>query len=183
MHEITEDGAQAHGSKVKQVTLLADKDRTMVDRVVLGETPTHLISEDPFGAMLGRRIAEDVVVRDYLATFSHTVEGARRVLGLALALARTSDSEGHAVSAAPLEVAGWCALSLGRWELADALALRAQATGSASGLAELIRKVVAERWMAEVMGAEAEISVEDVRRCAAVTLRRLTTPQTFVILD
>lgn len=183
MYEMAADGAEVRGPKVRRVTMLADSDRTMVDRVVLGETPSHLIAEDPFGASLGRRIGEDVVVRDYLATFAHTVEGARRVLGLALALARTVVSGRDPGRAASLEVAGWCALSLGRWELADALALRAQATGSASGLAELIRKVVAEQWMAQVMGTEAEISAEDVRRCAAVTLRRLTTPQTFVILD
>lgn len=185
MYEMTAHGAQAGEPKVMRATMLDDADRTMVDRVVFGETPAHLITEDPFGATLGRRIAENVFVRDYLATFAHTIAGARRVLGVALALARAAEaSRSEKTSAAgSIEVAAWCALSLGRWELADALALRAQGTGSASGLSELIRRAVAERWMAEVIGEEPDISVEDVRACSAVTLRRLTCPRTFVELD
>jgi hypothetical protein len=184
MYEMTAHSAQAGEPKVTTVRMLADADRTMVDRVMFGETPAHLIVEDPFGATLGRRIAQDVFVRDYLATFARTTEGARRVLGLALALARAADAaQDRRASVSGVEVAGWCALSLGRWELADALALRAQGTSSASGLSELIRRIVAARWMAEVIGIEPEVCVEDVRACASVTLRRLTSPHTFVSLD
>lgn len=178
MHEIITDGAEIRHPKVAYVPVLADADRTLVDRIVFSDTPAHLIADDPFGSVVARRIGEDIVVRDYFATFAYTSEGARRVLGLALALARSSDTA-RSGKAAGWEVAGWCALSLGRWELADALALRAQGTGSASGLSELIRRAVAERWMAEVMGIEAEISVEDIRQCAATTLRRLVIPHTF----
>lgn len=189
MSETVTEGAQVRKHRVVQATLLSDRDRTIVDRVVFGETPAHLIAEDPFGATLARRMGEDVVVRDYLATFAHTVEGARRVLGIALALARmtveadaTEDGR-NPRSAAGLEVASWCALSLGRWELADALALRAQGAGAANPLSALIRETIAGQWMAELIGMQPEISVELIRRCAAKTLQELTAPQTLVITD
>jgi hypothetical protein len=74
--------------KVVLMTLLSMEDRAATDRVVFSETPGHLIDGHPWAATLLRRIGEDAVVRDYLATFAHTEEGARRVLLLALGLAK-----------------------------------------------------------------------------------------------
>ena len=109
--------------KVVLMTLLSTEDRATTDRVVFSETPGHLVDGHPWSATLLRRIGEDAVVRDYLATFACTEEGARRVLMLTLGLAKMAYYEGPA-SAAALSVEGWCALSLGRCGLAEGLALR-----------------------------------------------------------
>ena len=74
--------------KVVLMTLLSTEDRATTDRVVFSETPGHLVDGHPWSATLLRRIGEDAVVRDYLATFACTEEGARRVLMLTLGLAK-----------------------------------------------------------------------------------------------
>ena len=161
--------------QVTLVTMLTDEDRTLADRVVLCDTPARLIDGHPWATMLLRRIGESVVVRDYVATFAHSEEGARRVLMLTLRLARMAGYEGVA-AASTLGVAAWCALSLGRWEMADHLAVQSD-LAKANGLAEIIRKRVATQWFAELLGDEAEFCVEDVRHCCVKTLRQLTEPR------
>ena len=123
---MNKDTAQPRRLKDREValaTLLSAEDRAMVDRVVFSEASAHLVDGDLWATTLLHRIDEDVTVRDYLATFAHTEEGARRVLMLSLSLAKLARCEGM-TGAAVLGVAGWCALSLGRWELADGLAGR-----------------------------------------------------------
>ena len=164
--------------EVELVTLLDEKDRTITDRVVLGETPGHLVEGDPWGSTLLRRIGESAVVRDYLATFAHTEEGARRVLMVALGLASMTKDKGTA-GAAALSVAGWCALSLGRWELADALALRALEAAD-NELAARVRTQVAGMWFALLLEVEADFDAQDVRRCSARVLREITTPRAYL---
>ena len=161
--------------EVVLVTMLSDEDRTLADRVVLCDTPARLIDGHPWSTVLLRRIGESVVVRDYLATFAHTEEGARRVLALTLRLARMAGYKGVA-AASTLGVAAWCALSLGRWEMADNLAVHSD-LAKANGLAEIIRKRVATQWFAELLEDDAEFCVEDVRECSAKTLRRLIEPR------
>jgi hypothetical protein len=158
--------------EVALVTLIAAEDRTVADRVVLCDTPAALIDGHPWSSTLLRRMGESVVVRDYVASFAHSEHGARRVLMLSLRLARMADYEGSSAAAA-LGTAGWCALSLGRWELADSLALRSE-KAKANGLAALIRMKVATQWFAEILGDEAEFGTESVRSCSAEVLRKLT---------
>lgn len=157
------------------VRLLSDEDRTLADRIVLCDTPARLIDGHPWSTTLLRRTGESVVVRDYLASFAHTEEGARRVLMLTLRLARMARYEG-AAGAATLGAAAWCALALGRWASADTLALRSE-QAMANSLAEIIRKRVATQWFAELLGDDPEFCVEDVRRCSAKTLQQLTEPR------
>lgn len=161
--------------QVALVTLLSDSDRTLADRVVLSDTPAHLIDGHPWSTTLLRRVGESVVVRDYMATFAHTEEGARRVLMVTLCLARMAKHEDEA-GASALGVAAWCALSLGRWELADGLALRSH-QAKPNVLSEMIRKQVAGQWFAQLLGEDATFCTEDVRQCSAKTLRRLTEPR------
>lgn len=168
--------------KVALVTQLSQEDRTLVDRVVLGETPAHQIDGDPWSTTLLRRIAEDAIVRDYLCTFAHTTDGARRVLSIALALSRMAAREG-APGAAAFGVAGWCALSLGRWELADALALQAFKAVENYSLALLVREAVAGRWFAELLRVDPDVTEGLVRACSAHVLRKLTEPRAYVRLD
>ena len=175
MDKITQQ-AEFRGASVALVTMIEEQDRVIVDRVVLGDVPGHLIEGDPWSATLVRRLAENIVVRDYLATFAATEDGARRVLRVALALARMVERQG-AAGASALGVAAWCAMALGRWELADTLAIESQ-RAAPNGLAELIREGIAGRWICEVLGVEKDYGAEDVRRCSARTLRLLTEPRT-----
>lgn len=171
----TTDTVDLRACEVKLVTLLDERDRTIADRVVFSETPGHLISDHSWGATLSRRIGECAIVRDYLATFAHTEDGARRVLQVALGLGRAANHEG-ASGAAANAVAGWCALSLGRWELADALAIRSE-SAEPNKLAEQIRKAVAGKWFSVVLGIENEVAVADIRERSALVLGELTEPR------
>ena len=162
------------------MTLLSPEDRAAIDRIVFSETPGHLVEGHPWSATLLRRIGEDAVVRDYLATFAKTEEGARRVLMVTLGLARMARQEGPA-GAAALSVAGWCALSLGRWELADCLALRSL-DAAPSTLAERVREMVAGQWFAEVLDIESDFDTEAVRRCSARVLHELTETRAYIRL-
>ncbi|MBR7827578.1 hypothetical protein KDK95_14765 [Actinospica sp. MGRD01-02] len=162
--------------KVELVSKLSQEDRTLVDRVVLGVTVAHKIAGDPWAATLLRRIAEDVVVRDYLCTFAHTGEGARRVLGVALGLSRMA-GKADLTGAAPLAVAGWCALSLGRWESADLLGIWSLKACDTYSLGHLIRQLIAERWSSDLLGIESNVTQAQVRWCSAKVLRRLTEPR------
>lgn len=168
--------------EVTLMTLLSQEDRAVVDRVVLGETPAYQIEGDPWATTVLRRIAEDIVVRDYLCSFAHTAEGARRVLGLGLSLSRMAERTGRA-GAASLSVAGWCALALGRWELADALAIYSLKAAEEYPLARVVRQVVAERWFAELLDIEPHATEYGVRRCSADVLHRLTEPRACVRLN
>ena len=171
--------AELHDCEVELVTLLDEKDRTIADRVVLGETPGHLVAGDPWGAMLLRRIGESIVVRDYVATFAQTQEGARRVLLVGLGLASMTKDKGTA-GAAALGIAAWSAMSLGRWELADALALRALKAVEDDKFASRIRKHVAGMWFALLLDVEAEFDAEAVRTCSARVLREITSPRAYL---
>jgi len=168
--------------EVTLVTLLSQEDRILIDRVVLGETPAHQVAGDPWATTMLRRIAEDVVVRDYLCSFAHTEAGARRALGLALGLSRMAERRG-AAGAASLGAAGWCALSLGRWELADTLGIQCLKAVENYSLAILLREAVAGRWSAELLDIEPDVTEGLVRRCSADVLRRVTQPRAFVRLD
>lgn len=168
--------------EVVLVALLSQEDRILIDHMVLGETPAHQIEGDPWAATMLRRIAEDIVVRDYLCSFAHTEEGARRVLRLALGLSRMAERTGVA-GAASLGAAGWCALSLGRWELADALGLSSLKAVENYPLAMLIREAVAERWFAELLDIEPDVTEDRIRRCSADVLRRVTEPRAYVRLN
>ena len=174
MDKITQQ-AGFHGAPAALVTMLEEQDRIIVDQVVLGDVPGHLIDGHPWSTTLVRRLEERIVVRDYLATFAATEDSARRVLRVSLALARMVERQG-AAGASALGVAAWCAMALGRWELADALAIESE-HAAPNGLAELIRKGIAGRWICEVLGVEKDYDVEDVRRCSARTLRLLTEPR------
>ena len=180
MNEITAEATELSDLKVELVTVLSAEDRTMVDQVVFSEAPGYLVDGDPWGATLLRRIGETNVVRDYLATFAHTQEGARQVMMLALGLAKMADHEGPSAAAA-LSVAGWCALSLGRWELADALALRSLNAGN-DALAARIREMVAGQWFALLLGIECDFNTNDVRRSTARVLHELTEPRACIKL-
>lgn len=181
MNENTAQATRPCDLEVVLMTLLSAEDRTMVDRVVFSETPGHLIDGHPWATTLARRIGEDVVVRDYLATFAQTEEGARRVLMLALCLAKIACRTGSAAAAA-LSVAGWCALSLGRWELADGLAVRSL-DADCNTLAERVREMVAGRWFADVLDIESDFETVDVRRCSALVLRELTESRAYIKLS
>lgn len=168
--------------EVVLVAPLCAGDRTLVDRVVFGATPAHQIEGDAWATTLLRRIAEDVMPRDYLCTFAHNEEGARRVLGIALGLARMANREG-AAGAAAFSVAGWCALALARWELADALALQALKADGSYSLAAQVRQAVAHRWFAELLQVEPDVDERLVRQCSADVLRRITEPRACIQLD
>lgn len=168
--------------EVVLVAPLCEGDRTLVDRVVFGVTPAHQIEGDAWATTLLRRIAEDVMPRDYLCTFAHNEDGARRVLGIALALSRMANREG-AAGAAALSVAGWCALSLARWELADALGIQALKAVADYALAAQVRQAVAHRWFAELLQVEPDVSEHLVRRCSADVLRQITEPRACVRLN
>jgi len=182
MNEENSGTTPVRDREVTLVTQLSQEDRTLVDRVVLGETAAHQIDGDPWATTLLRRISEDVIVRDYLCTFAHTEEGARRVLRLALGLSRMAKREG-AAGAATLGAAGWCALSLGRWELADALALQSLNAVENYPLAMLVREAIAERWFADLLEVEPDVTERLVRRCSADVLHKLTEPRAYVRLD
>ncbi|WP_194909695.1 hypothetical protein [Catenulispora rubra] len=162
------------------MTLLSAEDRAATDRVVFSKIPGHLIDGHPWSATVLRRIGEDAVVRDYLATFACTKEGARRVLMLTLGLARMANHAG-AAGAAALSVAGWCALSLGRWAVADNLALRSL-DAAHNTLAERVREMVASQWFADVLNVEGDFDTEAVRRCSARVLHELTETRAYVML-
>jgi hypothetical protein len=164
--------------EVVLMALLSAEDRTTTDRVVFSETPGHLIEGHPWSATLLRRIGEDAVVRDYLATFACTEEGARRVLTLTLRLAKMNRHEGAAASAA-LSVAGWCALSLGRWELADGLALRSL-NAAQNVLAERVREMVAGQWFADLLDIESDFDITAVRGCSARVRHELTETRAYI---
>ena len=164
--------------EVVLMTLLSVDDRATTDRVVFSETPGHLINCNPWSAKLLRRIGEDAVVRDYLATFACTEVGARRVLMLTLGLAKMARREGLA-GAAALSVGGWCALSLGRWELADVLALQSL-DAARNTLAERVREMVAGQWFADVLNIEGDFDTAAVRRCSARVLRELTETRAYI---
>ena len=180
MNENTARPTRLSDREVVLATLLSAEDRTMVDRVVFSETSAHAVDGDLWATTLLRRIGQDITVRDYLATFAHTEEGARRVLMLGLSLAKLARREGTP-SAAALGVAGWCALSLGRWELADGLAVRALSVANDT-LAERVREMVAGRWFAIVLDIENDFEAADVRRCSARVLRELTEPRAYIKL-
>jgi hypothetical protein len=176
----TNDATPRSDHKVMLLTLLSVEDRAIADRVVFGHSPGHLVEGDPWSATLLRRIGEDAVVRDYLATFACTEDGARRVLMLALGLAKMARRRGAAGSAA-LSVAGWCALSLGRWELADSLALRSL-DAAPNTLAERVREMVAGQWFAEVLEIESDFDTAAVQQCSARVLHELTEERAYVRL-
>lgn len=182
MNEETIEATPVRDREVTLVTLLSQEDRTVVDRVVLGETPAHQVEGDPWAGTLLRRIAEDIIVRDYLCSFAHTEEGARRVLRLGLGLSRMADRAG-AAGAASLGSAGWCALALGRWELADALGIQSLKAVKNYSLATVVRQVVAERWFAELLDVEPHATEGGVRACSADVLHRLTEPRAYVRLS
>jgi hypothetical protein len=106
-------------------------------RLVLAGPPAHVVANGPGAARLAHRIGECNTVRDCFAGFAHTEAGARRVLSLSLALARTQGRQGRS-GAACLAVAAWCAAALDRWSLASALAERACEAVESYRLAELI---------------------------------------------
>ncbi|WP_194893737.1 hypothetical protein [Catenulispora pinisilvae] len=166
--------------KVVLMTLLSIEDRAAADRVVLSETPGHLVKHHPSSASLLRRIGEDAVVRDYLATFASSEEGARRVLMLTLGLAKMARYEGPAAAAA-LGVAAWCALSLGRWEGADSLALLSL-DAAHNTLAERVREMVAGQWFAEVLNIESDFDTAAVQQCSARVLHELTETRVYIRL-
>lgn len=168
--------------RVTLATRISPSDRALVDRVVLGDTPAHKVAGDPWAETLLRRISEDVIVRDYLASFAHTEAGAHRVLGLALALARMTKRTGE-VGAAALGVAGWAALSLGRWAWADALGIASLAAFEGYALGLLIRQIISERWFAELLEIESSVTEGRIRACSAVVLHRLTESRAHVHLN
>lgn len=179
MNKITPEVTQPRDQVVEVMPLLSDEDRTMVDRVVFSDTPGYLIDDHPWAETLLRRIGETTVVRDYLATFARTDEGARRVMLLALSLARMTCPRGPACAAA-LSTASWCALSLGRWELADALAIRSLRADKNS-LAIRIREMIADHWFSMLLGTDCHFGTEDIRRCMARVLRELTEPRALIV--
>lgn len=178
MNKDTAQIVPTSAQEVVLMTLLSVEDRAATDRVVFSHTPRHLIADHPSSATLLCRIGEDAVVRDYLATFARTEEGARRVLMVTLGLAKMAHHEGQA-GAAALSVAGWCALSLGRWELADCLALRSLEAAS-NTLAERVREMVAGQWFAEVLGIESDFDTTAVRQCSTRVLRELTETRAYI---
>lgn len=168
----------------QRVTLaarLSQQDRAMADRVVLGDTPSHKVEGDPWATTLLRRIGEDVMVRDYLCTFAHSEDGARRILGLGLGLSRMAKRK-DSVGAAALSVAGWGALALGSWELADSLAVESLKAEKDYPLGQLIRQVVAERWFADLLDVESNVCVGRVQQCSIEVLRRLVEPRAYIHL-
>ncbi|MEY9860588.1 hypothetical protein ABH935_006225 [Catenulispora sp. GAS73] len=171
---------QRNDQQVVLMALLSVEDRTMVDRVVCSDTPGYLVEDHPLSGMLLRRIGEDAVVRDYLATFARTEEGARRVLRLALGLAKMARHKGVAAAAA-LSIGGWCALSLGRWELADSLALQSL-DATRNTLAERVREMVAGQWFADVLDIESDFDTAAVRQCSARVLHELTETRAYIWL-
>ena len=180
MNKDTAQVAPTSEHEVVLMTLLSIEDRATTDRVVFSHTRSHLIADHPSSATLLRRIGEDAVVRDYLATFARTEKGARRVLMVTLGLAKMAHHEGQAAAAA-LSVAGWCALSLGRWELADALALRSLEAAS-NTLAERVREMVAGQWFADVLGIESDFDTAAVRQCSTRVLHELTQTREYIRL-
>jgi len=181
MNEYT---AQAMPKRSEQqvilMTLLSNNDRTAIDRVVFSGIPGHAIEHHPWSATVLSRIGEDAAARDYLATFATTEEGACRALLVARGLAKMAHDGGPARAAA-LSVAGWCALSLGRWELADELALRS--LGAAPNtLAERVREMVAGQWFAEVLNIESDFDTTAVRECSARVLHELTETRAYIRL-
>lgn len=166
--------------KVVLMTLLSIEDRTATDQVVLSETPGHLVQHHPWSPTLLRRIGEDAVVRDYLATFASTEEGARRVLMLTLGLAKMARYEGPGAAAA-LGVAAWCALSLGRWEGADGLALLSL-DAAHNTLAERVREMVAGQWFADLLNIESDFDTTAVRQCSTRVLHELTDTRAYIRL-
>lgn len=159
---------------------LALIDSAAIDRVVLGQAPAHLIAGDPWATTVVRRIGESRLVRDYLATFAKCEEGARRVLGVSLALARMAGHEGEPAAAA-LAVGAWCAAALGRWSFANLLARHAVKAVDGYSLAELIIEGVEKVKFDECVGIEPTITAELVRECAEQTLERIRPSRTFVI--
>ena len=181
MNQNTTQAMPRSEQEVILMTLLPIEDRAATDRVVFSETPGHLIGGHPWSATVLRRIGEDAVARDYLATFAITEEGARRVLALTLALARMAFNEGPAAAAA-LSVAGWCSLSLGRWDLADRLALRSL-RAAPNTLAERVREMVSGQWFAEMLNIESDFDVAALRKCSERVLHELTETRAYIRLS
>ena len=180
MNNETTQVTRRNEQQVVLMTLLSAEDRAVTDRVVFSDTPGYLVDGHPSSAMLLRRIGEDAVVRDYLATFACTEEGARRVLRLALGLAKMARQKGAAAAAA-LSVGGWCALSLGRWEVADSLALKSL-DAARNTLAERVREMVAGQWFADVLDIESDFDTAAVRQCSARVLHELTEVRAYIWL-
>ncbi len=144
----------------RESAVLTPINQALVDALMESEYPARRAAATPPGAALAAVLPE-ILTRDYLATFCCTESGARRVLGLTLAFARSAESP---VLAAPaFSLAAWAALALGHRDRAHVLVQRALAADEHYSLAVLV---------AEALYVH-DLPPDAYRHASAATLERL----------